>query len=209
MRKQVGAASPSAARSSRISSDKAPRRDSVRALEIVATRGHDVIGVRHLLEGGECWVGSAQSSIASVSMRAYGGHAMVIARVADGQCNVHVPPFARARTHSADGLGRLLTGPVDVPISEGDRAVIVLGPVHIRARIIRIQLAGKVETYRRQDALKWLLVAATLYFSVFGICALVVPEKPRPLERGALQRAVSVTLDQADEKARQRASLTR
>lgn len=209
MRKQVGAALPSAARSSRVSSDKALRRDSVRALEIVATRGHDVIGVRHLLEGGECWVGSAQSSIANLPMREYGGRPVIVGRVTDGQCNVHVPPFARARTHGSDGLGRLLMGPVDVPLSDGDRAVIVLGSVQIRARIIRIEQAGKVETYRRRDALRWLLVASALYFAVFGLCALVVPQKPQPLEPGALQRAVSKNLEQAAEKARKRAALSR
>jgi len=209
MRKQVGAASPSAARPSRVSSDKALRRNSVPALEIVATRGNDVIGVRHLLEGGVCWVGSAQSSIANVSMRDFGGRAAIIGRVTDGSCTVHVPPHARARTHGADGLGRLLMGPVDLAVCEGDRAVIVLGAIQIRARVIHIEQAGKVETDRRRDALKWLLVASAIYFTVFGICAAVIPDKPRRLEPGSLRRAIGSSLEQAAEKARVRASLTR
>jgi hypothetical protein len=209
MRKQVGAASPSAARSSGISGDRALRRDSVRALEIVATRGHDVVGVRHLLEGGVCWVGSAQNSIANISMRDFGGHAAIVGRFVDGSCTVHVPPFARARTHGVDGLGRLLMGPTEVAVGEGDRAVVVLGAIQIRARIIHIEQAGKVETYRHRDALKWLLVASAVYFGVFGICAVFIPDKPRRLEPGSLQRAIATSLEQAAEKARRRPTLPR
>jgi hypothetical protein len=208
MRKQVGSVSRSPGRQSKVSCERPSRIASTRALEIVATRGRDVIGVRHLLEGGACWVGPAQSSIANVPMTDFGGSPSMVAEVVDGQCRVHVPPRARARAHGTDGLGRLLMGPVDLDISEGDRAVVVLGSVQIRARVINIEASGKVEPYHHRDALKWVLAVATLYFVVLGICALVAPEKPRQLESGALQRAVSTTLERAAEKARHRASAT-
>lgn len=207
MRKQVGGASRTLGRQGKVPCERPARVGSLRALEVVATRGADVLGVRHLLEGGACWVGPAQSSIANIPMSDYGGASMV-AEVVDGQCRLHVPPRARARTHGKDGLGRLLMGPVDLDIAEGDRAVVVLGAVQIRARVVNIETAGKVEPYRRRDALKWLLAVATLYFVVLGVCALVAPEKPKQLEPGALQRAVAATLDRAAEKARQRASTT-
>lgn len=208
MRKQVGGVSRSPGRQSKVSCEKASRGATTRALEIVATRGRDVIGVRHLLDGGAAWVGPAQSSVANIPMNDFGGSPSLIAEVVDGQCKVHVPPRARARTHGTDGLGRLLMGPVDLDISEGDRAVVVLGAVQIRARVINIETSGKVEPYQRRDALKWVLAVAGLYFLVLGICALVAPEKPRQLESGALQRAVATTLERAAESARHRASAT-
>lgn len=207
MRKQVGDASRSPARHGTVSCERTARTGSVRALEIVVTRGRDVIGVRHLLDRGACWVGPAQSTIANIPMTQFGGRASLIAEVVDGRSKVHVPPRARARTHGKDGLGRLLTGPVEIEIAEGERAVVVLGAVQIRARVIQIETVGKVEPYHRRDAVKWLLIAATLYFMVFGICALVVPDKPKQLESGAMQRAVATMLDRAAEKARARASV--
>jgi hypothetical protein len=96
-------------------------------------------------------------------------------------------------------------GPMDLALSEGERAVVVLGAVQIRARVIQIERAGKIEPYRRRDALKWLLGAMAVYFLVFGVCAMVIPDKPRSLEPGAMQRAVAATLEQAAEKARKRA----
>lgn len=208
MRKQVGGASRTPGRQSKVSCERVSRIASTRALEIVATRGREVIGVRHLLEGGACWVGPAQSSIANVPMTDFGGGASMVAEVVDGQCKVHVPPRARARAHGKDGLGRLLMGPVDLDISEGDRAVVVLGAVQIRARVINIETSGKADPYSRWDALKWVLGVAGLYFLVLGICALVAPEKPKQLESGALQRAVATTLERAAEKARHRAAAT-
>ena len=207
MRKQVGGASRTPDRQRKISCEKPVRVGSLRALEVVAVRGADVLGVRHLLEGGVCWVGPAQSSIANIPMADYGG-ARMVAEVVDGQCKLHVPPRARARTHGKDGLGRLLMGPIDVDIDEGDRAVVVLGSIQIRARVVNIETAGKVEPYRRRDALKWLVATAAIYFAILGVCAMVAPNKPQKLESGALQRAVSATLDRAAEKARQRASTT-
>jgi hypothetical protein len=206
MRKQVGGASRSPGRQGKVSCDKASRLASTRALEIVAMRGRDVIGVRHLLEGGTCWVGPAQLSIAYIPMTDFGGAALIVAEVMDGNCKLHVPPRARARTHQKDGLGRLIMGPADLDITEGDRVVVVLGAVQIRARVINIEASGKVETYRRRDALKWLLAVAAIYFLVLSVFALVAPEKPRQLESGALQRAVAATLERAAEKARQRAA---
>jgi hypothetical protein len=206
MRKQVGGASRSPDSESKVLWGKAARVASTRALEIVATRGHDVLGVRHLLDGGSCWVGPAQATIVNIPMTAFGGSASMVAEVADGRCKLHVPPRARARSHGKDGLGRLLIGPTDVDITEGDRVVVVLGAVQIRARVINIENSGKVEPYRRRDAAKWLLVVAALYFAVLAFFAWVAPEKPRRLESGGLQRAVAATLERGAEKARQRAA---
>ncbi len=206
MRKQVGGASQSPVRQSKVSCEKPARVASTRALEIVATRGRDVIGVRHLLDGGSCWVGPAQTSIVNIPMTEFGGAASIVAEVVDGRCKLHVPPRARARTHGNDGIGRLLVGPVDLDITEGERVVVVLGAVQIRARVINIEIAGKVEPYRPRDAAIWLLAVATIYFLVLGVFALVAPEKPRRLESGGLQRAVAATLERAAEKTRQRAS---
>lgn len=204
MRKQVGGASRSPGRPSKVSCEKPTRVASTRALEIVATRGRDVIGVRHLLDGGSCWVGPAQTSIVNIPMTDFGGAPAIVAEVVDGRCKLHVPPRARARTHGKDGLGRLLMGPVDVDIIEGERVVVVLGAVQIRARVINIEISGKPEPYRRRDAAKWLLAVAALYFGVLALFAWVAPEKPRHLENGGLQRAVAATLERAAEKARQR-----
>src|SRR5262249_56378770 len=44
------------------------------ALELVAMRGKDVVGVRHLHEGGSAWVGNAAETMARVPMREFGGH---------------------------------------------------------------------------------------------------------------------------------------
>lgn len=206
MRKQVGGASRSPDRQGKVSCQKAARVASIRALEIVATRGRDVIGVRHLLDGGSCWVGPAQATIANIPMTAYGGSASMIAEVVGGRCTLHVPPRARARTHGKDGLGRLLVGPVDIDIIEGERVVVILGPIQIRARVINIESSGTVEPYRRRDAAKWLLAVAALYFGVLTLFAWLGPEKPQALESGGLQRAVAATLERAAEKARHRAA---
>lgn len=208
MRKQVDGASRSPARRGNVSCEKSTRNGSVRALEIVVIRGRDVISVRHLLEGSDCWVGPAQSSIINVPMIDYGGRPSMIAEVLDGCCKVHVPPRARARTHDRDGLDHLLMGPVDLDINEGERAVIVLGAIQIRARVVQIETARKVETFQRRDAWKWMFFAATLYVLVLGVCALLAQDKPKHLENGAMQRAVSATLERAAEKARQRAAAT-
>ncbi len=204
MRKQVGGVSRSPGRPDKVSCDKTARVPSTRALEIVATRGRDVIGVRHLLDGGSCWVGPAQTSIVNIPMTEFGGAASIVAEVVDGRCKLHVPPRARARTHKKDGLGRLLVGPVDVDITEGERVVVVLGAVQIRARVINIEISSKVEPYRRRDAAKWLLAVAVIYFGVLAGFAWVAPEKPRRIESGGLQRAVAMTLERAAEKGRQR-----
>src|SRR5215468_10665320 len=81
------------------------------ALELVAMRGKDVIGVRHLHEGGSAWVGNTAETIARVPLREYGGHAIVVGEVRSGTYAVEVPTRARARVHGADGIPRLLVGP--------------------------------------------------------------------------------------------------
>src|SRR5262245_30272816 len=69
------------------------------ALELVATRGKDVVGVRHVLDGGRAWVGNVADAIARVSSRDLGGHPHLVGEARAGTFAVCVPPRARARLH--------------------------------------------------------------------------------------------------------------
>jgi hypothetical protein len=113
------------------------------ALELVAMRGKDVVGVRHVHEGGSAWVGNVAETIARVSMREYGGHPLVVGDVRSGTYTVHVPPRARARVHRADGIPRLLVGPSHVELREGERAVVVVGTVQIRAQVVPFEVMAR------------------------------------------------------------------
>ncbi len=206
MSKQVGGVSWSQGQRDRASYERSAADASLRALELVATRGADVLGVRHVLDGGECWVGPAHSSIAKISMAEFGGAAAIVANVNEGRCTLHVPPRARARTHGKDGLGRLLMGPIDLDVTEDDRTVLVLGSVQIRARVVKIETAATVEPYRRREAMRWLIATGGLYVTALAICAMVAPGKPLKLQSGAMQRAVAVTFERAAEKARKQSS---
>jgi len=175
-------------------------------LELVVMRGRDVIGVRHLLDGHACWIGPAQSSILNVPMTRFGGHPQVIAEVAEARCKVYVPPNARARMHGKDGLGRLLVGPAEVEITEGERAVVVLGMEQIRTRVIHVERVGNVKPSVRGEAIRWLMLAAAFCLVVFGAFALRGSEKTKRLDHGATQHTVGATLERAAEKAKLRAS---
>lgn len=121
----------------------APRRARGRlALELVAMRGKDVVGVRHLLDGGSAWVGNAVNSIARVPVRDLGGHPHLVGEVREGTHALCIPPRARARFHPKDGVPRLMVGPHRFVLEEGERAVLVLGPVQIRAQVVPFEGAA-------------------------------------------------------------------
>ncbi|MDI1445648.1 hypothetical protein [Polyangium sp. 6x1] len=166
-----------------------------KALELVALRGTEVLGVRHVLEGGSCWIGQAPESIARIPMAEYGGQAAVVAEVKEGQFVVHVPPRARGRTHGKDGLGRLVTGPVSLEVEEGDRAVIVLGPVQIRARLVAIEASGKERVRIPSETRRLLTVMGALYVTALALCAAIAPARPERLANGAIRRAIATVTE--------------
>src|SRR4029077_12446174 len=107
---------------------------------LVAVRGKDVVGVRHLQEGGSAWVGNVADPLARIPLRDFGGLPLVVGEVRSGTYVVHVPPRARARVHRADGVPRLLVGPMRVELFDGERAVVVLGAVQIRAQVVPFEV---------------------------------------------------------------------
>ncbi|TKC94131.1 hypothetical protein E8A74_48740 [Polyangium fumosum] len=166
-----------------------------KALELVALRGTEVLGVRHVLDGGVCWIGQAPESIARIPMTEYGGHPVAVAEVKEGQFVLHVPPHARGRTHGKDGLGRLVTGPVSFEVDEGDRAVIVLGPVQIRARLVAIEASGKERVRIPNETRRLLTVMGALYVTALALCAAIAPARPERLANGAVRRAIATVAE--------------
>lgn len=162
-----------------------------KALELVALRGTEVLGVRHVLEGGSCWIGQAPESIARIPMSEYGGPSVVVAEVKEGQFMLHVPSRARGRTHGKDGLGRLVVGPVSLEVEEGDRAVIVLGAVQIRARLVAIEATGKERVRIPSETRRLLTVMGALYVTALALCAAIAPARPELLSHGAVRRAIA------------------
>lgn len=168
--------------------------ETLNALELVAVRGTDVIGVRHLLEGGQAWVGQSPDSIARVSMGEWGGRATVVAEAVGGRFVLHVPPRARARMHGRDGLGRLAIGPMDIEVEEGDRTVVVMGQVQIRARIVPVEMSAPLSSRVPGEAKRWIAVMGALYITALALCAMIAPSRPSTLDSG-LRRAVDTTLE--------------
>jgi hypothetical protein len=109
------------------------------ALELVALRGKDVIGVRHLRDGGSAWVGNVGDALARIPTRDLGGHPFLVGEVRGGAYVLHLPLRARARLHGTDGIPRLMTGPHRIELHDGDRAVLVLGGVQIRAQLVPLE----------------------------------------------------------------------
>lgn len=159
-----------------------------KALELVAMRGRDVIGVRHLLEGGRGWLGHASDSFARVPMGDF-GQAVLVGEVVGARFVVAVPPRARARLHNRDGLARLLVGPDRVSLAEGDRAVVVLGPVQVRARIVPI---STLEKHRSLSvaALRWVAILAAIYVIVLAVVAVLAPARTGRLEPDGVEGSV-------------------
>lgn len=162
-----------------------------KALELVAMRGADVIHVRHLLPGGRAWIGSTGETIARVPMSEFGGQPMIVAEVSATEFILNVPPKARARTHTADGLGRLAIGPHRIALKEGDRSVLLVGPVQIRARIVTLQPPPLKHPLSR-EAKRWIGLLGVIYVIALIFCVIVAPPRTERLLSGVITRAVSV-----------------
>jgi len=157
------------------------------ALELVAMRGKDVVGVRHLLDGGTAWVGNATETIARMSMREYGGQPFMVGTVRSGAYLVDVPPRARARIHGADGIPRLVVGPHHVELREGERAVLVLGAVQIRAAVVPFELPAprfKIAA----GALAWIAALGAVYAAALALTAVLAQPSAMHLSPGAMHR---------------------
>jgi hypothetical protein len=171
-----------------------------RALELVVLRGKDVVGVRHLVDEGRAHIGDSPASIARVPARELDRAAPLIAEVTGVRYVLHVPRRTRARVHGADGLGRLLTGPADHELREGDRAVLVLGPVQVRAQIVPIEIISGLG----MSVLRWMGLVGALYLVALGICAALAPRDRAHLDEGSVRRAVAAAAAQAGvERGRQ------
>lgn len=156
------------------------------ALELVAVRGRDVLGVRHLLEGGTAWVGNVTDTLARIQLKEFGGQPLLVGEVTSGDHAVYVPPRARARMHKHGDLPRLLAGPDRILLQEGERAVLVLGPIQIRAQVVRVALSPPRAAF--PGAAGWIAIAAGAYLIALGIFAAMAPPPSLTLERGVLQR---------------------
>jgi len=156
------------------------------ALELVAVRGRDVLGVRHLLEGGTAWVGNVTDTLARIQLKEFGGQPLLVGEVTSGEHSVYIPPRARARMHKHGDLPRLLAGPDRISLHEGERAVLVLGPIQIRAQIVRVALSPTRAAFT--GAAGWIALAAGGYLIALGIFAAMAPPPILTLDRGVLQR---------------------
>jgi hypothetical protein len=156
------------------------------ALELVAVRGRDVLGVRHLLEGGTAWVGNVTNTLARVQLKEFGGQPLLVGEVTAGEHAIYIPPRARARMHKRGDLPRLLAGPDRISLHEGERAVLVLGPIQIRAQVVQVALSPTRAAF--MGAAGWIALAAAGYLIALGIFAAMAPPPSLTLERGVLQR---------------------
>lgn len=165
------------------------------ALELVAVRGRDVLGVRHLLEGGTAWVGNVGGALAKIQLKELGGQPLLVGEVISGEHAVYVPLHARARTHKRGDVPRLLSGPHRIALAEGERAVLVLGSIQIRAQVVRI--AHSPTRAALAGAVGWIVFAAALYLTALALCAALAPAPSLTLERG-LQRITARVLPTSD-----------
>ncbi len=157
------------------------------ALELVSMRGKDVLGVRHVQEGGTAWVGNVADTMARVSMREYGGQPLIIGEARAGTYAVQVPPRARARVHGADGIPRLMVGPHRVELREGERAVVVLGGVQIRVQVVPFEVpAPRLKV--TAGAAAWLAVLGAVYAAAILLTAAMTQPAATHLERGRMAR---------------------
>jgi hypothetical protein len=157
------------------------------ALELVAMRGKDVVGVRHLHDGGTAWVGNVAETLARLPMREFGGQPLVVGEVRSGTYAVQVPPRARARVHAGDGIPRLLMGPHRVELLEGERAVLVLGAVQIRAQVVPFEVP--VPRFKvTAGVAAWVAVLGAVYVAAIALSAALVEPAPARAEPGTMQR---------------------
>ncbi len=157
------------------------------ALELVAMRGKDVVGVRHVQEGGTAWVGNVTDTIARVPMREFGGHPFMVGDVRAGTYTIQVPPRARARVHGSDGIPRLVVGPHRVDLREGERAVVVLGGVQIRAQVVPFEVPAPRFKLTAGVA-AWVAVLGAVYLAAMALTASAVQQTPAKAEPGAIQK---------------------
>jgi hypothetical protein len=154
----------------------------------VALRGKDVVGVRHLHEGGTAWIGEGPESIARVSLREHGGHPFIVGDVRAGTFAVHVPPRARARFHGRDGIPRLLVGPHRIELDHGERAVLVMGGVQIRAQVVPFEVPAP--RFRvTGGAAVWMAALGVLYAAAVMITAALSHPPATPAQPGGMVRA--------------------
>jgi hypothetical protein len=154
----------------------------------VALRGKDVVGVRHLHEGGTAWIGDGPESIARVSLGEHGGHPLIVGDVRAGTFAVHVPPRARARFHGRDGIPRLLVGPQRIVLDHGERAVLVMGGVQIRAQVVPFELPAS--RFRvTSGAAVWMAALGVLYAVAVMITATLSRPSATPAQSGGMVRA--------------------
>ena len=167
-----------------------PKRSPGRlALELVAMRGKDVVGVRHLHEGGTAWIGDTPETLVRMSMREHGGQPLIVGDVRAGTFAVHVPPRARGRVHPHSGIPRLLCGPHRVELAEGERAVLVLGAIQIRAAVVPFE-AESPRLKLTAGAAAWALVLVAVYTAAIALSASLVQPPPARLSPGAIHRVV-------------------
>jgi hypothetical protein len=166
----------------------APKKPSGRlALELLAMRGKDVVGARHLHDGGTAWIGNTADTLARVSMREHGGQPLIVGDVRAGTYAVHVPPRARARVHRADGVPRLLMGPARVELREGERAVLVLGAFQIRAQVVPFEVPAPRFSVTT-GAVVWMAVLGALYAAAIAFSAVVAHPTVTLAQPGGMQR---------------------
>ena len=116
------------------------------------------------------------------------GAPMILGEVTTEGFLVHVPPSARARMHGADGLGRLVMGPETLALREGDKTVVVLGAVQIRARVVPVEtLRTASHRTRSAGSPPWARRISPRWRSARGSPR---PGRPRTSRAGALQHAV-------------------
>ena len=154
----------------------------------MALRGKDVVGVRHLHEGGTAWIGDGPESIARVSLGEHRGHPLIVGDVRAGTFAVHVPPRARARVHGRDGIPRLLVGPQRVELGDGERAVLVMGGVQIRAQVVPFEVPAPRFRFT-SGAAAWMAALGVLYAVAVLITAALSHPSATPAQSGGMVRA--------------------
>lgn len=159
-----------------------------RALELVAVRGKDVVGVRHLVDGGRATMGAGADAIVRLADT---DAPFTVATVRGDDFVLRVPAKARARVHGADGIPRLVAGPADVRLAEGERAVLYVGEHQLRARVAQIEtLARGVAASAK--AIRWIAIVGAVYVAALGLCATLVPSHAPQLTAG-FGRAIQAT----------------
>ncbi len=98
-----------------------------------------------------------------------------------------MPPRARARIHGADGIPRLVVGPHHVELHEGERAVLVLGAVQIRAAVVPFEVPAPRFKLLSAAAF-WVTALGVAYAAAIALTA-ALTEPPAPhLAPGAMHR---------------------